>query len=271
MHTPAPTLREACRRILACGDLATKLAPVPPGTPDAKPGPPLVFEEPARDPGLALSAGAEKLPRPASLHDPAARARCLARFAHHELMAVELFAWALLRWPDLPVGLRTALASVLADEQRHCRLYLARLADHGSHLEAHPRSDYFWRHASTIAASDHGPRAFLAAMGLTLEQANLDFAGLYAEGFRRGGDPESAAVCETVHADEVGHVRVAATWLRRLDPGAPGDLEAYLAAVPFPFGATRAKGRRFDAEARRRAGLSERFIAAVRGARSHAG
>jgi hypothetical protein len=45
---------------------------------------------------------------------------------------------------------------------------------------------------------------------------------------------------------------------------------AYEAAVPFPLGAARAKGRRFDAGARRRAGLGEDFIEHVRRARSRA-
>ena len=58
-----------------------------------------------------------------------ARAECLARFAHHELMAVELFAWALLRWPMMPSPMRAGFVGVLAQEQVHCRLYLERLAD----------------------------------------------------------------------------------------------------------------------------------------------
>jgi uncharacterized ferritin-like protein (DUF455 family) len=189
-------------------------------------------------------------------------------------MAVELFAWALLRWPSLPLGLREGWLAVLADEQRHCRLYLARLAAHGDTLADHPRSDYFWRHIDAVSGSPHGPSAFLSVMGLTLEQANLDFACLYAEGFRAGGDPESASVCERVHTDEIGHVRMAASWLRRLAKGrseGSDDVDAYLEAVPFPFGPHRAKGRRFDADARRRAGLSERFIEAVSQARSRAG
>jgi uncharacterized ferritin-like protein (DUF455 family) len=261
-----------CRQILERGDLAAKLEPPPADGLAASPAPPTgVPVRPVRDPELALSSGAARLPRARALGDPRARAVCLARFAHHELMAVELFAWALLQWPALSAGLREGWLRVLADEQRHCRLYLARLAAHGGTLADHPRSDYFWRHVGAIAESPHGPAAFLAVMGLTLEQANLDFAGLYAEGFRAGGDPESAAVCELVHADEVRHVRLAAVWLRRLAPAAPDDLNAYLTAVPFPFGPHRAKGRRFDADARRRAGLSESFIEVVRAARSHAG
>ncbi len=261
------TLRAFCLRILERGDLASKLAPPPTPLCDRDPGPPLPIRRPARDEALRLSGGAERLPRPASLGDPAARAACLARFAHHELMAVELFAWALLRWPALPRTLRAGWLAVLADEQRHCRLYLDRLSACGDALADHPRSDYFWLQSDAIARSPHGPAAFLAAMGLTLEQANLDFSGRYAAGFRAAGDAASAAVCERVHADEIRHVRLAATWLRRLAPGARDDLDAYLDAVPFPLGPTRAKGKGFDAAARRSAGLSERFIEAIRSAR----
>lgn len=265
----APTVHSFCRRILESGDLATKLAPPPRALKDDPNAPPLRVAEPARDPAITLVNGAGKLPRPGELSDPAARTRCLARFAHHELMAVELFAWALVRWPDLPTGLRRGLLRVLAEEQTHCRLYLERLEAHGSRLEDHPLSDYFWKHTPAIAQSPAGVRAFLAAMGLTYEQANLDFSALYAEAFRRAGDEASARVCERVHDDEIGHVRLAATWLERLAPSDHADLEsAYLEAVPFPLGPSRAKGRRFDSAARVRAGLSERFIEYVRSARS---
>ena len=135
------------------------------------------------------------LPRPHQLSDRDARARCLARFAHHELMAVELFAWALLRWPELPEAMRRGMLAILTEEQLHCRLYLDRLRAHGSELAAHELSDYFWKHVPAIEASAAGPSAFLAAMGLTLEQANLDFAPLYRDAFRRAGDEESASVC----------------------------------------------------------------------------
>jgi uncharacterized ferritin-like protein (DUF455 family) len=264
------SVREVCRRVLERGDLAAKLSPPPPGLADAERGPALRVRRPARAAGLRLRASEAPLPRPPALRDAAARARCLARFAHHELMAVELFAWALLRWPELAPELRRGLFGVLADEQRHCRLYLARLAALGSQLEEHPASDYFWRFEPALDAAPAGPRAFLCGMGLTLEQANLDFSLLYADAFRAAGDAGSARACERVHADEVRHVALAAVWLRRLaDPGV-GELAAYLEAVPFPLGAARAKGRRFDAAARRRAGLSPELIEHVREARSTA-
>lgn len=266
-----------CHSVLTQGELAAKLAPpraarggpLPDPSPDrradALPTPP---PRPARAPGLTMAPGAPRLPRPRALGDAAARAACLARFAHHELQTVELFAWALLRWPALPPRLRRGWVGVLEDEQRHCRLYLARVADHGARFEDFHHSDYFWKQLPAIEAAPDGPRAFLAAVGLTLEQANLDFSGLYAEGFRAAGDEASARVCERVHEDEIGHVRLAYDWLRTLDPDAPDGAVAYRRAVPFPLSAARAKGRRFDDDARRRAGLDRALIEHVRGARS---
>jgi uncharacterized ferritin-like protein (DUF455 family) len=155
-------------------------------------------------------------------------------------MAAELFAWALLRWPDLPVALRRSWLGTLGDEQRHCALYRERLLALGSDLHEHDLSDYFWKHAPAIAASPDGPRAFLAAMGLTLEQANLDFTLVYRDGFRAAGDADSAAVCQQVHDDEIGHVRLAATWLERLGEPGQSEIDRYASVVPFPLSAARA-------------------------------
>ncbi len=266
------TVRDFCLRLLRCGDLATKLTPPvgPDGSPlrDDAPGTPVTIARPARDPDLVMQSAVGPLPRPGELRSRAARTSCLARFAHHELMAAELFAWALLRWPDLPPELRRDWVGVLADEQRHCRLYLSRLRELGSDLGEHPLSDYFWQHAPAIAASDHGSRAFLCAMGLTLEQANLDFSLLYRDAFREAGDEAAARICQRVHDDEVGHVALAAEWLARLGNPAASEVERFSQAVPFPLSAARAKGRFFDAESRRQAGLTEEFIAHVRAARS---
>ncbi len=265
-------LRAFCRRILECGDLDAKLAPAEADVKAtaAVAEPALWLAAPARSPSLALRTGADPLPRPGELGSGDARARCLARFAHHELMAVELFAWALLRWPALPVSIRRGWLATLADEQRHCSMYLERLRAHGSRLEEHVLSDYFWKHAPAIAASPHGPSAFLCAMGLTLEQANLDFTLLYRDGFREAGDEQTARVCQHVHDDEVVHVRRAWIAFGEISPDDADAVDGYAEAVPFPLAAARAKGRRFDVAARRRAGLSDRFIEHVRVARSSA-
>ncbi len=257
-----------CRRLLASETLEQKLAPAPPELPDPEGAAPEIVAAPRRGPGLEMAAGAAPLPRPGELGDPRKRARCLARFAHHELMAAELFAFALLCWPTMERGLRQGLLRALGDEQRHARLYLERLEAHGSRLADHaPHSGYFWKHAQAMAAG--GPASFLAGMGLTLEQANLDFAPVYRDAFRAAGDEASARVCEVVHADEVRHVRLAAEGLRALHPELD-DVARYEASVPFPLSAARAKGRAFDAAARRSAGLEPAFIEHVRTARSSA-
>jgi len=265
-----PSLRAFCHQILREGNLAAKLG-TPPGRLQREVPPvPERCPRPARAPGLEMGSGAGRLPPPGSFRDPAARCRVLARLAHHELQAVELFAWALLRWPQVPRDLQDGWLCVLGEEQRHCRLYLERLAAHAAALEDFaPHSDYFWRFEPALDAAAQGPAAFLCAMGLTLEQANLDFSRLYAEAFRAAGDAATARVCEEVHRDEVGHVALAARWLRRLCPRSDGDdVARYELLVPFPLSAARAKGRAFDAAARRRAGLSSAFIAHVHAARS---
>jgi uncharacterized ferritin-like protein (DUF455 family) len=276
--TPASsgTVRAFCLDVLRAGDLETKLK-VPRGPDgavliDSPPGPVVEIDRPQRGPGLSMGPGASPLPTPAELVDLTARQQCLSRFAHHELQAVEYFAWALLRWPDAPSALRRSLLAALADEQRHCRLYLDRLHVLGGRFDTDDHSDYFWRHAPATAASDAGIAAFLAGMGLTLEQANLDFTLTYRDAFSAAGDPESAALCQRVHDDEIRHVALAARWLKRLEiPGLGYETELgrYLAAVPFPLGPARAKGRRFEVEPRRQAGLSEALIESVRTARSH--
>jgi len=269
----ANSLRGFCRKILESGDLTSKLASPPaeleaPGCGDWRIGSPLHYDGPIRDPELAMSSGSGKLPAPGALRNREARVLCLARFAHHELMAVELFAWALLRWPELPEELQRGLIRTLAEEQLHCRLYMGRLNALGSQLSEHRHSDYFWRHAAAIAESPHGPRAFLAAMGLTLEQANLDFTLLYRDAFREAGDESSARVCQRVHDDEIRHVKLAAQWLSRLSDPELDPTAAYESAVPFPLAASRAKGRRFDVPARQKAGLDAAFIEHVRVAKS---
>ena len=231
------TVREYCRHILESGDLASKLAPpLAPGgaaLDDSAPAPALYIDRPARDAALRMRGGAERLPAPNELADPSARATCLRRFAHHELMAVELFAWALLLWPDVPRPLRQDWLGTLHDEQRHLGLYLGRLHELGSDLSDEPLSDYFWKHAASIHAGTRGPLGFLSAMGLTLEQANLDFTLLYRDAFRSAGDEESASVSQRVHDDEQQHVKLAARWLARLKRPDESDVEAYEASVPF--------------------------------------
>jgi uncharacterized ferritin-like protein (DUF455 family) len=270
--TAAPTTIVGwARGLLERGSLADKLPPPPPGAVDdvAELAGGVDIDAPARAPALALRDGADKLPKLAALSSAEARAVTLSRFAHHELMAAELFAWALLKFPAAPSSLRRGFVAALVEEQAHLRLYLDRLAAHGVAFGDVPLSGYFWKLVPAIRTAPSPLPAFLCAQGLTLEQANLDFTMLYRDAFRAAGDEDSARVLQTVHDDEVAHVRLARAWLVRDDDAADADLQRYEQHVPFPLSAARAKGRRFEVGARRRAGLSDAFIAHVRDARPY--
>ncbi len=267
MNPEPATIRQYCLAIVESGDLATKLTPPPSlRLSDDEPGPAYVVDGPARSADLVMQEGADKLPRPGQLSDPNNRILCLERFAHHELQAVELFAWALLAFPELPPALRRGWLQILTEEQDHCQLYLDRLEALGGTFGGTPLSNYFWKSVPSIMSAEKPPLAFLCTMGLTLEQANLDFSLLYRDAFREAGDEESAQALQKIHDDEIGHVKMARVWLERLTDFS-SDLEAYNAHVPFPFGVRRAKGKRFDVSARRKAGLSKDFIEGVRSAR----
>ena len=53
--------------------------------------------------------------------------RLLHFFANHELLATELMALVLLKFPDAPAAFRKGVLETLKDEQEHTRLYIERM------------------------------------------------------------------------------------------------------------------------------------------------
>lgn len=258
--TSVPSAHAFARTVVLTTDLATKLAPAPPELAvDPDPGVPEWLPGPGRPPGLEPRRGREvSVPPIEGMRDPDQRARILHAMANHELQAAELFAWALCGFADAPRPFRTGLWKILADEQRHARLYFARAAALGRGAFDCPVTGHFWNHRDRLAT----PLGFVCTMGLTFENANLDLAPAYAAAARAAGDAATAAVLDEVAADEVDHVRFAATWLAKLAPG-EAPLAAYQRVVAFPLGISRARGVDLDVDARRRAGLDDEFIAAL--------
>jgi len=301
--------------ILCSGDLAVKLTPPPVGLEKQLLGERRAYEKlstiqpastmssgkadegfdvdwPAREAKIEMSRGVKRgssqLPKASQVIDSvSARVQCLQKFAHHELQAVELFAWALLRFPLAPQGLQVGLLRTLAEEQDHCRLYLSRIAALTSEgvaaapLGKPPLSSHLWRGLGAIRTAADPLSAFLCGIGLTYEAANLDHTLKFRDLFRQAGDEASAEVLQRIHDDEVGHVRLARVWLRRiarrphLPEGALGadchvdDVDLYSAHAAFPpFELQKARGRPMLAfEGRRRAGFSERYITEVSSAK----
>ncbi|MCP5045146.1 MAG: ferritin-like domain-containing protein [bacterium] len=213
-----------------------------------------------------MTRGPSNLPRVGALKHPEARIECLAYYAHDALITTESLAWALIRWPDLASDLRRGFTQALEEEQGQCRMYLDRLTELGGVFREPPYSNDFWKLAATISASPHGPSAFLAAIGLTREQANLDSTVTVRNAFAAAGDHKSAEVFNRAREEKIRHVALAAHWIKLLGPPGTDLLEAYSEALPLPLSAARAKGATFDAGARRRAGLGQAFIEYVRNA-----
>jgi uncharacterized ferritin-like protein (DUF455 family) len=256
-------VRDYALGILEADRLEAKLAP-PPRLRDHAPGAALRLTAPVRPPELAIvsarAARAARVPPIAGMRDPAQRVRIVHALCNHELQAVELFAWALLAFPEAPRRFRQGLVAILREEQRHARLYEARLVAHGHRFGDFPVTGHFWNLVPQMVS----PVAFLCVMGLTLENANLDFALAYAEAARAAGDPATADALVEVHRDEIRHVRFATRWLARMSEG--DQLAAYHATVRPPLHLGRARGALLDRASREAAGLEPALIAALEAA-----
>ncbi|MEM9489150.1 MAG: DUF455 family protein [Myxococcota bacterium] len=255
------------RRLIESSSLDEKLA-LPGRLDDGEPGPAMRLAEPGRPPELVIApARSVKVPPAAGMSDPAQRGRILHALANHELQAAELFAWALLAFPDAPAPFRRGLLAILADEQRHCQLYIECMSALGVTFGDYPVTGHFWGKIAAVATPLH----FVCTMGLTFENANLDFAGEYARAAERAGDDQTCAVLDRVHRDEIRHVRFAWHWLRRLSeyrdsdgaqvaPHGDDAWAIYLDNIHWPLGPARARGRTFDRPSRVAAGLDDAFI-----------
>lgn len=198
-------LRDFAYRVLFATTLEEKLQS-PADVTDDSPGPPVLTPSaPGRPVDLRFKpqgSGKADFPGVQRLEREDERGRLLHFFANHELLATELMALALLRFPDAPAAFRRGLYQTLKDEQMHTRLYLARMGKSGIHLGDLPVSGYFWR----SVASMESPLDYVTRLSLTFEQANLDFCRHFAEEFQTIGDGETAKLLDRIYRDEIGHV-----------------------------------------------------------------
>ena len=257
-------IRALARAVLYGARLQDKLLDADTPLTDAKPGPALTEapSAPGRPRKLTLGGGRRRsrFPGPGQLANPVARGRALHFFANHELLAMELMALALLKFPTAPPGFRRGVAHTLREEQAHLRRYQARMAELGVDLGDVPVSDFFWSTMADMAT----PLDYVVRMSLTFEQANLDHARHYGALFRQAGDEQTAELMDLVFEEELGHVQHGVTWFNRWrQDGAPdpneSDWHAYQRLLPEPLTARRAKGQPYFFDARRRVGLSETF------------
>lgn len=253
-------LREFAERVLFATTLEEKLQSVAVVT-DERPGSALVVPAaPGRPAELRFKAqgsGRADFPGAQHLEREQERGRLLHFFANHELLATELMALALLRFPDAPAAFRRGIFETLKDEQMHTRLYLQRMRQCGIQFGELPVSGYFWR----SVASMESPLDYVTRLSLTFEQANLDFCRHFAGIFQTAGDAATAKLLDRVYRDEIGHVAYGLKWFRRWKNPGESDWDAFCRQLKFPLSPQRAKGLALNVEGRRAAGFDAVFVA----------
>jgi uncharacterized ferritin-like protein (DUF455 family) len=252
-------LRDFAERVLFATTLEEKLRP-PKIITDHEPGGVLVAPAlPGRPAQLKFKpqhSGKAEFPGLHRLETEEERGRLLHFFANHELLATELMALVLLRFPDAPTAFRRGVFETLKDEQIHTRLYLRRMAECGIEFGELPVSGYFWRAVSGMA----NPLDYVTALSLTFEQANLDFCRHFARKFETVGDTATVKLLNQIYRDEIGHVAYGLKWFRRWKDPAESDWEAFCRQLKFPLSPSRAKGLTLNVEGRRAAGFDDSFI-----------
>lgn len=260
----AETIEELAVRVLFSRDLSAKLRPAllvdEPGR-GSIPAPPSLPAVPERPEFLRFaSSGSARpgLPAEASLVNEENRGVLLHFFANHELLAAELMALALLKFPDAPAAFRKGLAATLKEEQRHTRWYINRMTKCGVSFGEYPVNRFFWDAVSSMES----PLDYVSRLSLTFEQANLDYSRHFSRILETAGDSESAAILSRIYHDEISHVGYGLHWFRQWKNPEESDWSALTKQLHFPLSPSRAKGNRamFNEEGRREAGFDEDYI-----------
>jgi len=242
--------------ILLARTMEAKLSPPPADLSDDVRGDGAAPSGPLRPPGLEIETDPKKKRRTPPIQgmvDPSQRVRILHALANHELQAAELFAWALLRFPDTEPGFRRGLVTILVEEQKHLALYIKRIEAMGGKFGDSPLSGYFWSKVDEFES----PLTFVCSMSLAFENANLDHAIELAAAARAVGDEATARVLDIVHDDEIGHVRFGWKWLRAWKSETDSMSAAWLKHLVWPLRPALARGDVYHPESRANAGIDD--------------
>ena len=212
---------------------------------------------PSLDPDFVKSRSG--FPSLKNLAEPRVRGLILHFFANHELLAMELMALALLKFPAAPPAFRMGLAHTIAEEIEHLSLYQKRMQQLGVAFGEVGVSRFFWDALQGMA----DPIDFVVGMSLTFEQANLDYCLYYEGKLRELGDDTTADILAKVYRDEISHVAHGVRWFDEWREAGKSQWSAYQASLKRqrPLTAIRAKGIGFDRKGRLEANLSLDYIA----------
>ena len=253
-------LSEFARKILLSGELSEKLSGGDYFS-DHRPALELTLpDQPGRSDRLSLerfrSSARVTFPSRTDLLEPSNVAVLLHFFANHELLALELMALALLKFPDAPSAFRMGIAHTMRDEQKHLLAYIQRMKDFGLDFGEIPLNDFFW----SQCASMQNPMDYVCRMSLTFEQANLDFAAYFRDVLAEIGDQQTSTLMHQVLVDEMSHVKHGLNWFRRWKPENESDWQVFCRSLGAEINPTRAKGTVFRRDYRKEIGLSDEYI-----------
>lgn len=213
------------------------------------------IERPGRAKSISFSDKKVKIPRPEHLNLPTNRGLTLHHFANHELMAIELFAWALLAFPEIPKSTKLGFLKTIEEEQTHLKLYIERMNDFGIQFGDIPLNYIFWKQLNQFVSIE----SFSAVMSITFEGANLDYSQIYAKLFQTFGDKLTADIMLTIFEDEIKHVKRGLQILRKQQPEDVSFWSYYNSLMQFPFTPRRAKAYFYLPKTRELAGFDPHF------------
>lgn len=217
---------------------------------------------PGRNKKISFSEQQIKFPSKNRMATDEGAALALHFFGNHELLAIEMMAFAILKFP-LPgeegQRIRQGLISTIRDEQKHFQLYVKRMNELGVEFGDFPLNDFFWRQVHDCPDI----QSFYALVALTFESANLDFAAYYRDLFLGFEDEKTSDILEIVLEDELRHVNIGWNVLQNsLVQRAIKDQsmwDYYSSLLPDKITPARAKGNVFLKDLRIKSGMSPEF------------
>jgi uncharacterized ferritin-like protein (DUF455 family) len=172
-------------------------------------------------PAKPILAPPSQMPKRGKAHTKSGKIALLHALAHIELNAIDL-AWDLIgrfgylaeeNQPDdsfsLPEDFYQDWICVAADEARHFQLLSSRLGDLGAAYGDLPAHDGLWE--SAVQTSEDFP-ARLAIVPMVLEARGLDVTPAMIKNMLSQGDMTTAAILQTIHDEEITHVKAGTTW-----------------------------------------------------------
>jgi len=143
---------------------------------------------------------------------PESRRERLHRHMNNETGAIEIAAQCLVDFPDAPWELRMQLARQCYDESRHVAALYRRLLELGGRKGEFPISNYEWG----VTCMQDSLAGRLAIQNRTFEAGLMDLLGNLRKMWVNAGDETTAEVLDNILVDEIGHVRFANQWIRKL-------------------------------------------------------